>query len=210
MFSFSTPKVLVLGICVWSSSRPSSTQSLQIDVAGPGTDHDGLNPGEIIQKNRYTAEMLINSEMSLFQILNDSEHPSESCICSGNMSHWLSHIVEVYQFVVDNSLFSTPDVQQVINSLYRPEVNMTFDSFNFEVAPDTWRCDVTWSRSVSSKNTKHNKHQLGDTERLPNSIKDTPTPKALKTRLKRFLVSQAFYNAGEFLAFDWETAQLEN
>ncbi|KAG8315984.1 hypothetical protein J6590_061408 [Homalodisca vitripennis] len=37
-----------------------------------------------------------------------------------------------------------------------------------------------------------------------------PTPKALKTRLKRFLVSQAFYNAGEFLAFDWETAQLEN
>ncbi|KAG8266686.1 hypothetical protein J6590_066254 [Homalodisca vitripennis] len=35
-------------------------------------------------------------------------------------------------------------------------------------------------------------------------------PKALKTRLKRFLVSQAFYNAGEFLAFDWETAQLED
>ncbi|KAG8285184.1 hypothetical protein J6590_086021 [Homalodisca vitripennis] len=33
---------------------------------------------------------------------------------------------------------------------------------------------------------------------------------ALKTRLKRLLVSQAFYNAGEFLAFDWETAQLED
>ncbi|KAG8295809.1 hypothetical protein J6590_072046 [Homalodisca vitripennis] len=46
--------------------------------------------------------------------------------------------------------------------------------------------------------------------RLPNSIKHAPTPKALKTRLKRFLVSQAFYNAGEFLAFDWETAQLED
>ncbi|KAG8251808.1 hypothetical protein J6590_071847 [Homalodisca vitripennis] len=46
--------------------------------------------------------------------------------------------------------------------------------------------------------------------RLSNSIKDAPTPKALKTRLKRFLVTQAFYNTGEFLAFDWKTAQLEN
>ncbi|KAG8303126.1 hypothetical protein J6590_018590 [Homalodisca vitripennis] len=46
--------------------------------------------------------------------------------------------------------------------------------------------------------------------KLPNSIKDAPTPKALRTRLKRFLVSQAFYNAGEFLAFDWGTAQLED
>ncbi|KAG8269484.1 hypothetical protein J6590_106483 [Homalodisca vitripennis] len=63
--------------------------------------------------------------------------------------------------------------------------------------------------------------ELGDTERWfmnactrrstdPNSIKDAPTPKALKTRLKRFLVSQAFYNADEFSAFDWETAQLED
>ncbi|KAG8246741.1 hypothetical protein J6590_077945 [Homalodisca vitripennis] len=46
--------------------------------------------------------------------------------------------------------------------------------------------------------------------RLPNSIKHAPTPKALKTRLKRFLVSHSFYNAGEFLEFDWETAQLED
>ncbi|KAG8295498.1 hypothetical protein J6590_079005 [Homalodisca vitripennis] len=46
--------------------------------------------------------------------------------------------------------------------------------------------------------------------RLPNSIKDVPTPKALKTHLKRLLLSQAFYNASEFLAFDWETAQLED
>ncbi|KAG8272632.1 hypothetical protein J6590_037927 [Homalodisca vitripennis] len=47
--------------------------------------------------------------------------------------------------------------------------------------------------------------------RLSNSIKHAPTPKALKTRLNnRFLVSLAFYNAGEFLAFDWETAQLED
>ncbi|KAG8308257.1 hypothetical protein J6590_002346 [Homalodisca vitripennis] len=45
--------------------------------------------------------------------------------------------------------------------------------------------------------------------RLPNSIKDAPTPKAFKTRLKR-LLSQAFYNAGEFLAFNWEPAQLED
>ncbi|KAG8305331.1 hypothetical protein J6590_072037 [Homalodisca vitripennis] len=34
--------------------------------------------------------------------------------------------------------------------------------------------------------------------RLPKSIKNAPTPKALKTRLKRFLVSQAFYNAGPY------------
>ncbi|KAG8278791.1 hypothetical protein J6590_011186 [Homalodisca vitripennis] len=46
--------------------------------------------------------------------------------------------------------------------------------------------------------------------RLPNSIKDAPTPKALKTRLKHFLVSQPFYNTGEVLVFYWETAQLED
>ncbi|KAG8268263.1 hypothetical protein J6590_032120 [Homalodisca vitripennis] len=41
--------------------------------------------------------------------------------------------------------------------------------------------------------------------KLPNSIKNARTPKVLKTRLKRFLVSQAFYNVDEFLAYDWET-----
>ncbi|KAG8331764.1 hypothetical protein J6590_034152 [Homalodisca vitripennis] len=41
--------------------------------------------------------------------------------------------------------------------------------------------------------------------RLSNSIKDAPTLKALKTHLNRYLVSQAFYNAGKLLAFDWET-----
>ncbi|KAG8274936.1 hypothetical protein J6590_097014 [Homalodisca vitripennis] len=46
--------------------------------------------------------------------------------------------------------------------------------------------------------------------RLPNSIKDAPTPKAFKTRLKHFLVYQEFYNAGVFLAFNWEDAQLED
>ncbi|KAG8270151.1 hypothetical protein J6590_091465 [Homalodisca vitripennis] len=46
--------------------------------------------------------------------------------------------------------------------------------------------------------------------RLLNSFKDAPTPKAFKTRLKHFLVSQAFYNAGEYLAFNWEAAQLED
>ncbi|KAG8327463.1 hypothetical protein J6590_020164 [Homalodisca vitripennis] len=45
---------------------------------------------------------------------------------------------------------------------------------------------------------------------LPNSIKDASTPKALKTRFKRFLVLQALHIAGEFLAIDWETAQLED
>ncbi|KAG8337825.1 hypothetical protein J6590_015496 [Homalodisca vitripennis] len=45
--------------------------------------------------------------------------------------------------------------------------------------------------------------------RLPNSIKTTPTPKAFKARLKRLLVSHAFYNADEFFEFDWETTQLE-
>uniref|UniRef100_A0A1B6KSA2 Uncharacterized protein n=1 Tax=Graphocephala atropunctata TaxID=36148 RepID=A0A1B6KSA2_9HEMI len=41
--------------------------------------------------------------------------------------------------------------------------------------------------------------------KLPDSIKYAPTPKALKTRLKRFLVSQTFYNVNEFLAYHWET-----
>ncbi|KAG8286170.1 hypothetical protein J6590_066143 [Homalodisca vitripennis] len=45
--------------------------------------------------------------------------------------------------------------------------------------------------------------------RLPNSIKDAPTPKALKSRLKRLLVSHTFYNGSEFLEFDWEAAQLK-
>ncbi|KAG8265516.1 hypothetical protein J6590_093046 [Homalodisca vitripennis] len=31
--------------------------------------------------------------------------------------------------------------------------------------------------------------------RLPNLVKDAPTPNTLKTRLKRLLVSQTFYNA---------------
>lgn len=39
-------------------------------------------------------------------------------------------------------------------------------------------------------------------------LKSDPTLKALKTRLKGYLASQAFYNADEFLAFDWESTQL--
>ncbi|KAG8291418.1 hypothetical protein J6590_060318 [Homalodisca vitripennis] len=31
---------------------------------------------------------------------------------------------------------------------------------------------------------------------LPASVKNAPTPKALKSRLKRFLASMAFYNVG--------------
>ncbi|KAG8247178.1 hypothetical protein J6590_066370 [Homalodisca vitripennis] len=46
--------------------------------------------------------------------------------------------------------------------------------------------------------------------RLPNSMKHAQTPKASKARLKRFLVSKAFYSVDEFLAFNWETAQFDN
>ncbi|KAG8306196.1 hypothetical protein J6590_053499 [Homalodisca vitripennis] len=35
---------------------------------------------------------------------------------------------------------------------------------------------------------------------LPNSITNAQTPKASKARLKRFLVSNAFYSVDEFLA----------
>ncbi|KAG8326031.1 hypothetical protein J6590_051362 [Homalodisca vitripennis] len=38
--------------------------------------------------------------------------------------------------------------------------------------------------------------------RLPNSMKNAQTPKASKARLKRFLVSKAFYSVDEFLAFN--------
>ncbi|KAG8277452.1 hypothetical protein J6590_041618 [Homalodisca vitripennis] len=40
--------------------------------------------------------------------------------------------------------------------------------------------------------------------KLPDSIKTAPTPNVLKTHLKRFLVSQTFYNVDEFLAYNWE------
>ncbi|KAG8317072.1 hypothetical protein J6590_034444 [Homalodisca vitripennis] len=46
--------------------------------------------------------------------------------------------------------------------------------------------------------------------KFPNAIKNAPTPKALKARLKRFLASQAFYIADEFMEFDWVTEQLEH
>ncbi|KAG8260197.1 hypothetical protein J6590_102170 [Homalodisca vitripennis] len=46
--------------------------------------------------------------------------------------------------------------------------------------------------------------------KLPNSIINAPTLKAFKARLKRFLASQAFYSADEFMAFDWVTAHLEH
>ncbi|KAG8331846.1 hypothetical protein J6590_032546 [Homalodisca vitripennis] len=41
--------------------------------------------------------------------------------------------------------------------------------------------------------------------RLPNSIKNAPMPKAFKARLKSTLVANAFYNTDEFMAFNWET-----
>ncbi|KAG8275563.1 hypothetical protein J6590_083180 [Homalodisca vitripennis] len=43
--------------------------------------------------------------------------------------------------------------------------------------------------------------------RLPNELRKASTLKALKTRLKRCLVSNAFYNIKEFLEYDWETIQ---
>ena len=45
--------------------------------------------------------------------------------------------------------------------------------------------------------------------RLPDSIKNEQTPKALKTRLKRFLASKAFYNVDESLNQSWETTDSE-
>ncbi|KAG8290308.1 hypothetical protein J6590_085196 [Homalodisca vitripennis] len=44
-------------------------------------------------------------------------------------------------------------------------------------------------------------------KKLPNWIKNAATPKVLKTRLRRFLGSQVFYNITEVLAFDWKIAQ---
>ncbi|KAG8260836.1 hypothetical protein J6590_087640 [Homalodisca vitripennis] len=43
--------------------------------------------------------------------------------------------------------------------------------------------------------------------RLPNDLRKASTLKALKTRLKRCLASNAFYNVKEFLECDWETTQ---
>ncbi|KAG8252116.1 hypothetical protein J6590_066352 [Homalodisca vitripennis] len=50
--------------------------------------------------------------------------------------------------------------------------------------------------------------ELVDTERCFMNV--CPDKRAFKTRLKRLLVSQAFYNTGQFLAFNWEATQLED
>ncbi len=41
--------------------------------------------------------------------------------------------------------------------------------------------------------------------KLPNSIKNAPMPKAFKTRLKAALIQNAFYSIDEFMAYNWET-----
>ncbi|KAG8315756.1 hypothetical protein J6590_065526 [Homalodisca vitripennis] len=46
--------------------------------------------------------------------------------------------------------------------------------------------------------------------RLPNSMKNAQRPRASKTRLKRFLVSNAFYSVDGLLAFNWETTQFDD
>jgi len=89
------------------------------------------------------------------------------------------------------------------------------------------KCTMTRGQDIHSYETRGRdtyrtgRHRTGVYEHLPSqagvrfinklpvSIKDAPTPKALKSRLKRFLVSQAFYSAGEFMAFDWVTTQLD-
>lgn len=43
---------------------------------------------------------------------------------------------------------------------------------------------------------------------LPDRIKSIPTAQALRTELKRVLVSRAFYSVGEFVACQWETDEL--
>ncbi|KAG8319861.1 hypothetical protein J6590_082671 [Homalodisca vitripennis] len=45
---------------------------------------------------------------------------------------------------------------------------------------------------------------------LPDSMKNVQSPKALKTRLKRFLASKAFYSVDELLNYSWETSNLED
>jgi len=87
------------------------------------------------------------------------------------------------------------------------------------------KCALTTGRDIHSYETRGREtyrtgqHRTGVYEhlpsqagvhfinKLPNSIKNSPSPKALKTRLKRFLASQAFYNVAEFLSFNWDTTQ---
>lgn len=40
---------------------------------------------------------------------------------------------------------------------------------------------------------------------LPDSMKNVPGPKALKARLKSFLIQKAFYSVEEFLQYNWES-----
>ncbi|KAG8260672.1 hypothetical protein J6590_091620 [Homalodisca vitripennis] len=45
---------------------------------------------------------------------------------------------------------------------------------------------------------------------LPDFMENLQTPKALKTRLKRFLASKAFYGVDEFFNYSWETSNPED
>jgi len=90
------------------------------------------------------------------------------------------------------------------------------------------KCSLTRGRDIHSYNTRgrdnprtgqhrttayeHLPSQAGIQliNKLPNSFKIQTTPKASKTRLKRFLVSNAFYSVGEFLAHDWETSDFDH
>jgi len=40
--------------------------------------------------------------------------------------------------------------------------------------------------------------------KLPNSLKDAPMPKAFKAHLKKVLMAESFYSFDEFMAYNWE------
>ncbi|KAG8293589.1 hypothetical protein J6590_013736 [Homalodisca vitripennis] len=81
------------------------------------------------------------------------------------------------------------------------------------------KCALTRGRDIHGYETRDRYHRTGRyrtvvyehlpsqagvhfINRLPNYMKDTQTPKRSKARLKRFLVSKAFYSVDEFLAFN--------
>ncbi|KAG8297946.1 hypothetical protein J6590_025163 [Homalodisca vitripennis] len=105
-----------------------------------------------------------------------------------------------YRLFIFHQLFSAP-LERI--SMTPGEVTYTGMRLEAEITTTVLENTERWFMSTSSTGVHF-------VNRLPNSIKNAQAPKASKTRLKRFLMSKAFYSVDEFLAFNWETAQYDN
>ncbi|KAG8311378.1 hypothetical protein J6590_044525 [Homalodisca vitripennis] len=73
------------------------------------------------------------------------------------------------------------------------------------------KCALTRGRDVHEYETRgRDNYRVRFINSLPDSMKNVQTPKTLKTHLKRFLASKAFYSVDEFLNYSWGISNLED